>query len=140
MQELIIDTKEKIEKKITDYDFEALNQTDFQTLLTIYARNRLLKLIFGKCIPRLKRKGVDVGEAEQKLEQIGAFEVTPQYLKLIKLAIKGEIKKINCQLINEDRISILNYEIKRSRFRRDKTYKEIWAIDIWIEGQYHQRN
>ncbi len=138
MQEEILDTQEKQKKGIMEYDFMQLDERNFDMTLTVYSHNRLMKMILNKCKPRLKRKGVDITKTDGQLEKIYNFAVIPQYYKLMKMAIRKLINKINIELDMDGRL-ITNYEVIYAMFRRDKKYNEIWCTDIKIQGQFHER-
>lgn len=113
-----------------EWEFKALNSTDYEALLTYEADNRLFRDIFNMAKQKLsKEKGI---KAEGNPDFIARFDVPDYYFKYLKLVTRKQFKMV-CDEVKEDKIIIINAEVTKSTFER---LNNKWHIKVIYQGMY----
>lgn len=118
-----------------DYEFAAVNLSDFELCFTMVTSNKLLMKIFNKSRQRLIKKGVVTAkDADPNLLQ--KFEIDPRFYNLMHTVLKKQIKYVANE-IKKDGIVILNSRVEYGQFI--KNVKGDWDIKIKVGGQYAKK-
>lgn len=119
-----------MKKQTIDWDFKALNPTDYEARIDMYSDNRFLLLIFNKSKKKLAKKNINVSE---QIDKIQKFPIDNRYLNMVKTILRPVIKNIQSSC-REDKIELLSSYVDEGYFERDK--KKNWKIVIIVKGQY----
>lgn len=120
---------------MAQYRIETINESDYILELMFKAQSRLFKKIFNKAKTKLKRKHNLSVNGE--IEEIKEFKIPDNQIKLIQMAIKGEINKISNQT-KQDGIELLNYNVISATFKQDID-GNFWNIFINVGGIYSDK-
>jgi len=114
-----------------DWNFKALNDSDFSIRLDAVADKGLVNKILLKSKVALQRKkGIAF---DGKADGVQNIEIPHDYLKFVEVSLRGIISKIDRQ-IKSDGIEILNYGVDKATLT--KTAFEDWNITVNITGIY----
>lgn len=117
-----------------DFDFNAINHTDYELALTIPdIRNTMMLRLFALSKQRLKRKNGYV--IDKHPDDIEEFHVPPIYLKLLTTGIGRHLKNIDDE-IGKDGIKVFTRQVVSAKFQRGKDDKKDWVVTIKITGTY----
>lgn len=114
-----------------DYEFNALNPTQFELILEFPFHNRLIQNIFNKSKSKLMKKGVTFSETDPG--SVPEFDADERYLKLIKTIIGGKVNQIFKE-VKKDGIHILGHEVVKCNYKRHSS--TAWKTTIRITGDY----
>jgi len=117
-----------------NYEIEQLNNYYLEVKIDTSCDSRLLNMIFRKSMPKLKKKGISLGE-DQTPDRIGSFEVIPQFLKVMQRIIKPFMDEVANQTFN-DGIIITNYNLRKSYFLKGV---KTWRIYFEIEAEFRRK-
>jgi len=133
--------KEKHKKKVFDYEFSAVNYTDYELEIVMFTLNRILKLVFNKSQKSkvLKQNlGAKVTNIKNEIiDEVNEIIVAPQYYNLVNVGSKKTLGIVQ-DIVLKDGVFILNSEIEKIVFRRNKENKTIWEIHVYYKGNYRQ--
>lgn len=113
-----------------EYDFDAVNPTDYRLELKQKIESRLMNFLYQKSKKALMRTGKVVNGNPDKVEQ---FELPQHFLKLLKTMLNKPIRDIEKQL-KQDKIELLTLNIEKSYFKRDKSRD--WINFVILKGNY----
>lgn len=134
--------EQKQMSKIWDYEFSAVNYTDYELVITLFTLNRILKKVFERASKSrvLSQKfGAKVRELEPKqIDETNEIIVSPQYYKLVNVGSR-KILGIVQDIILKDGVYMLNHDIEEIRFIRNVENKLIWEMHIKYIGQYRKQ-
>lgn len=135
----VLTAEQKQKKKLWDYDFQAVNGTDYELTIIIYTLNRIMKLVFNKAVKSkvLKQKpGAKVQQIDNKvIDEVNEIIVAPHYYNLVNTASRKTLGVVQ-DIVLRDGVHILNSKIVVIKFKRNKEYRHIWECHILYEGQY----
>ena len=114
-----------------DWDFKALNPSDFEAEITMHSDNRLLLMVFEKSKQKLQKKNINV--SDKQLQAVKKFDIDSRYLNLVKTFIRPVISKMH-KTIKADGLEILSHRVDNGYFIRDENNN--WIIKLIVEGQY----
>jgi len=117
-------------EKVINWDFNALNPSDYEVYIELEVENRLLLYIFNLSKKKLSKKNINV---ENLINKINSFDIDPRFLNLLKTVIRPIINDIKgaCRM---DKIEVLSFAIKKAYFKRNKNQE--WIVKIILTGQY----
>lgn len=135
-----------------DYTFECLNDTDYRAIMSTKAEDGMFLNILNKSISKVLKNSE---EAKKAAEEIKAFKVSKDFLKLINTGMNKHFNRIIVDRINQDgKIKIVtkqvtevwtiksDADIKELPYHVKEFIKEIvieknkWYFVIIFEGQY----
>jgi hypothetical protein len=116
-------------KENFDYDFRAVNITDYELDITLKVDNKIFKNILEGSKENLKKKGVVFKEKE-----VLNFEVPKSYFNVLKIACNKLVNIVN-NIVRDDNIFICDHNIKKAFFKKN-LFSDKWKIFITLQGSY----
>lgn len=122
-------------QSVIDYDFEAVNLTDYKMEICLPLDNKFFLKLFEDAKKNLvkKKPGLSDTLQDSSIDKIESFAVDSRYLNLIKTFIKTQINGV-AREVGADGISVLNEKVTGVIFQKQSSGD--WKIKITVEGQY----
>lgn len=118
--------------EVINWDFAAIDVTDYELTFTMESSNKLFNEIFKQS----KEKLIQAGKTEIVNVNPGTmakFDIDPKFYNLIAVILGKQIKTAAAE-VAKDKIIVLNSRVTGGCFERDKTNN--WLIKIKVGGQY----
>lgn len=115
-------------KTIFDYEFKALNLTDFELILLFTLDGKLARYARAGIVKSIKMKtGKNIGKVNVWVD------VPPSMYNFVNLQSKAFIKIINNKELKPDGITIVNHHLSKGSYKDD--LKTIY-LKLLLTGQY----
>jgi len=116
-----------------EYDFKALNPSEYELIINMHTTSRVMKLLFTRARAKLlRKKGID---AAGNIDNIQAFDITKEYFPYLKIVLKKIVNMI-AKEIKQDKIELLDYTVHKGKFIRNMEIEGVWDIIINLRGLY----
>ena len=121
-----------------DYNFKAVNISDFELKLKYKAKSKVLKSVFrqtAKTLSRLNTKFAKLAVSDP--DKITKFEVPEEFLNRVKTAINKNLSSVYKE-VRQDGIIVVRDTVKSCVFSEDSNDNNILNIIVKVGGQYAQ--
>jgi hypothetical protein len=120
------------DKAVINWDFEAVNDTDYLICFDMVADKNMFDMILSKTLEKLRRRGKHaiVGKAE-------TFEIEERYYNLLHTILNKQIKEVS-RNVGEDGIVMLNSKVEYGKFTK-KADGTGWNIKTKVGGTYGRK-
>jgi len=115
-----------------DWDFCALNDTDFLLTFNMTASKPMFDMILSKALYKLRRMGKQVDT-----KAVEAFEIEERYYNLLHTILNKQIKEVSNN-VKEDNIVMMNSRVEYAKFSRQPSNTG-WDILIKVGGMYGRK-
>lgn len=116
-----------------DYHIKCINPVDYELNIILPGSHKIMTDLFQKTKQKLRRaRGILVGG---DMNAIGTFDVTEEYIPLIKVWMKKPFEIVKKEIEKDGVIKILGYEeVKDVKFIKNQS--KDWDISINLTGHY----
>ena len=125
-----------LRKSVSDtvkYDFKAINDCDFELLLTYSAKGNVLDKIFSQVSKSLSKTDKFSALKSANPLVIDRFEVPKELNNKVHVAVKGNIKSVADKIKRNGKIVLIRSKVEKTVYEKKE---DTLFINVKVVGQY----